>query len=145
MDCPKCKVALAARQAEGQPVEVDDCPECEGIWFDKKELEKLMPVARKKLDLHWKAEHKDYLCPRCQVELFEFKYPQTEVHIDMCKKCRGVWLDGGEFDAIQEARQKMREIGRLTDDDPHQTFSGSMKQFMVEFVEHVIQVKKMDP
>ena len=144
MDCPKCKVALAARQAEGQPIEVDDCPECEGIWFDKKELEKLMPLARKKLELHWKAEHKEYLCPRCRVGLYEFVYPQTEVHIDMCQKCRGVWLDGGEFEAIQEARQKRREIGRLADDDPHESLTGSVKHFMAEFVEHVVKVKRMD-
>ena len=142
MDCPKCKVELEVKQAEALPLEIDVCPECEGIWFDKKELEKMMPIARKKLQLHWKAVKQDYLCPRCRVELYEFQYPQTNVYVDMCRKCKGLWLDGNEFEAIAQARQTLRQAGRLHDDDPHQSLSGSIKQFMNEFLEHVVKVRR---
>ncbi|KPK77193.1 MAG: hypothetical protein AMJ79_04210 [Phycisphaerae bacterium SM23_30] len=142
MECPKCKCELEAKKAAEQKLDIDVCPECEGIWFDKKELEKMMPIARKKLKLHWKAAKQDYLCPRCRVELYEFTYPQTDVWVDMCKTCQGLWLDGGEFEAIEQARQALRQRGRLAEDDPYHTFSGSMRQFMTEFVELVVKVRR---
>ena len=142
MDCPKCKGELEVKKAAEQKLEIDVCPECEGIWFDKKELGKMMPVARKKLEVHWKAARQDYLCPRCGLGLYEFKYPQTDVHVDMCKRCEGLWLDGGEFEAIEQTRQSLRQMGRLADDDPHRAFSSSMRQFMTEFVELVVKVRR---
>ena len=35
--CPRCDVALVARENSG--VTIDQCPQCEGIWLDKGELE----------------------------------------------------------------------------------------------------------
>ena len=142
MECPKCKCELQERQATDLKLLVDDCPQCQGIWFDRKELEKMMPIARQKLEMSWRALKQDYRCPRCQAELYEFTYPQTEVQVDMCRQCQGLWLDGGEFEAIEQARRALRESGRLTEDDPHQTFSGSIKQFWAEFIEHVVKVRR---
>ncbi len=35
--CPRCDVPLVARENHG--VTIDQCPQCEGIWLDKGELE----------------------------------------------------------------------------------------------------------
>lgn len=38
------------------------------------------------------------LCPSCQVPLVTLN--RYEVEIDLCPRCRGVWLDRGELDKI---------------------------------------------
>ncbi|MFL5629965.1 MAG: zf-TFIIB domain-containing protein [Gemmatimonadaceae bacterium] len=40
--CPRCGADLTERHAEA--VKIDECPECEGIWLDKGELEQLRRV-----------------------------------------------------------------------------------------------------
>lgn len=35
--CPRCDVPLVAKENTG--VTIDQCPQCEGIWLDKGELE----------------------------------------------------------------------------------------------------------
>jgi len=43
-------------------------------------------------------------CPVCGIEMFEtIKYG---VEIDICPKCRGVWLDRGELEKIVERIKK---------------------------------------
>jgi len=38
--CPNCKVEMQAVNREG--VEIDICTNCQGIWLDKGELEKII-------------------------------------------------------------------------------------------------------
>ena len=40
MKCPKCGYALITSEWEG--VEIDQCPNCHGIWFDAGEAEGLL-------------------------------------------------------------------------------------------------------
>ena len=40
MDCPVCKVDMIIVEYDG--VELDFCVECNGIWFDRNELEWLL-------------------------------------------------------------------------------------------------------
>ncbi len=37
-------------------------------------------------------------CPRCNVKMV--KQTKMGVTIDKCKKCDGIWLDGGEIEKI---------------------------------------------
>ena len=37
--CPRCNVSMVAKQRAS--VTIDQCPQCEGIWLDKGELEVL--------------------------------------------------------------------------------------------------------
>ncbi|MBW2991049.1 zf-TFIIB domain-containing protein [Candidatus Woesearchaeota archaeon] len=50
-------------------------------------------------------------CPRCHVPMI--KKTRMGVTIDKCKKCDGIWLDGGEIEKIlkkiQEEQRKFRE------------------------------------
>jgi hypothetical protein len=45
-------------------------------------------------------------CPRCNRPLALFSYPGTLTIIDACRNCHGVWLDAGEIQEIQAAREK---------------------------------------
>ncbi|RDI95771.1 hypothetical protein DV704_05730 [Meiothermus sp. QL-1] len=38
------------------------------------------------------------VCPNCQNGMNEVV--RSGVHIDVCPKCRGVWLDGGELEKL---------------------------------------------
>jgi len=48
MRCPQCTGALLEPHAiKKYETELDCCPQCGGVWFDKKELEALLRVAAK--------------------------------------------------------------------------------------------------
>ncbi|GEM82815.1 MAG: hypothetical protein KatS3mg074_162 [Meiothermus sp.] len=38
------------------------------------------------------------ICPNCETGMNEIQ--RNGVHIDVCPKCRGVWLDGGELEKL---------------------------------------------
>jgi Zn-finger nucleic acid-binding protein len=113
--CPKyCKVPLEQITVNG--VEVDQCPKCEGVWFDS-EGDELMQILRAgydnlpaqlkkswregggKLTLHNLA---NFHCPRCGSELSTYWYMKDEggkvLKVDGCLKNNcGLWLDDGEL------------------------------------------------
>ncbi len=91
-------------------VEVDYCPTCLGIWFDKDELRLAKDDKDKQLnwvdvDL-WRDKGRfnvskgDKHCPVDRVGLVEVKYDGSKTKVDFCKMCQGVWLDRGEFKQI---------------------------------------------
>ena len=108
MNCPKCEMELEQRDVEG--VELNHCPACKGHWFDDQELRKVKDVAN--TDLNWmdfelwkhpdrfRASTADSLCPRCGKEMVAIDYNTTEIEVDFCPQCRGVWLDRWEFEKI---------------------------------------------
>ncbi len=61
------------------------------------------------------------LCPRCETVMLD-EIDRRGVTIDLCKKCRGVWLDRGELEKIFAAERRpdedrpRREADRDDDD-----------------------------
>ncbi len=91
-------------------VEVDYCPECLGIWFDRDELrlakdDKDAQLEWLDFDI-WRDKSKfdmrriDKRCPVCRMAMVEVGYDHSKVKIDFCKHCQGIWLDRGEFKQI---------------------------------------------
>lgn len=110
MLCPRCKINLD--QALFYHTEVDYCPRCLGIFFEKDELRQAKDEKDKNLswldiDL-WKEETKFKLnrgiriCPFCRVPLYEVYYGDSRIIVDLCNLCQGIWLDRGEFKKIIE-------------------------------------------
>ena len=120
MWCPECKtVGLLEKQVPESEVHVNLCPECKGCWFDEKELEKLLPLAIRDLKIPASADKIERFCPNCVLEmLYAFQYPQTDVTVDACRKCRGLWLDGGEARRIHDARAALGDDLQEVDDRP---------------------------
>jgi hypothetical protein len=53
-------------------------------------------------------------CPSCGTRLVELE--RSEVLIDACPECRGVWLDRGELDRILD-RERRAAAGVVDDDE----------------------------
>ena len=120
MDCPKCVGKLEKKRIEN--VEIDACPVCEGIWFDAGELEAIIradsadrfdyiDVGRERFDGAELAasginlDEKKGKCPRCEdgTMLVQTQYDKDErIKVDICPKGHGMWLDGGEIQALRK-------------------------------------------
>jgi len=108
MLCPNCQTKMEKTIFYG--VEVDYCPKCLGLWFDYDELRQAKDEKDK--DLNWLdidlwKEETDFkikkgikLCPKCSVPLYEVRYGDSDVMVDVCNLCKGIWLDRGEFRKI---------------------------------------------
>ena len=103
-------------------VMVDWCVFCDGLWFERDELrlakDKRVKDARwldvelkdKSLDwfkfdlwkdkLKFKAAKDIKLCPACKTPLYKVNYGDSDIKIDVCGICKGIWLDRGEFKKI---------------------------------------------
>lgn len=108
MICPSCKKSLDRAIFYG--IEVDYCPKCLGIFFEENELR--LAKDEKDKNLNWldidlwkeKAKFKisptQRLCPACRLLLYEINYGDSNIKIDLCNVCHGIWLDRGEFRMI---------------------------------------------
>jgi len=50
-------------------------------------------------------------CPACGVPMTKFKYSRTDVEVDLCEECRGVWLDLGELKRLETGSAEEDESG----------------------------------
>ncbi len=118
MDCPKCVGKLEEKTVE--KFKVDVCFACEGIWFDKGELEGVIAADSKdKFDLddlddeeldgkelqsvNLDLNHKKGKCPRCADGRMLEPEAYKNILVDICPKDHGIWLDGAE---IQQLRKR---------------------------------------
>ena len=138
MHCPKCcKESLKEVQVGDVKTPVDHCGTCGGIWFDPRELEAIMIVAVKDLVVPPGATESDRMCPRDFEAMYSFKYPQTEVTVDMCRKCRGLWLDGGELTEIKNVRVHLDGFGELDKQAPAAGLVGGLGRLFEWVVDEV--------
>lgn len=117
MKCPKCEKDLTPQLLEN--VEIDQCAQCGGTWFDRDELRKAKDATDP--DLNWMDfeiwREEDHFqispgsrpCPRCQAPMATIAYGDTGVEIDVCPQCEGIWLDQGEFERLVEALEQEAE------------------------------------
>lgn len=122
MKCPSCSNRL--QQVRTKSATVDVCPSCKGIWFDAGELpdfaktlaesEEISPqktklFTRREVRTLYDVKEKDKICPKCSKKLHRFNYSyDSNVFLDKCPGCEGIWTDGGEI----------KEIARYLKDDP---------------------------
>ncbi len=121
-------------------IEIDECPECKGIWLDSGELEKIQET----IENDYSDELKkipDYIdgafnmarakqegmreCPKCSQPMNMKEYGFcSQIVIDVCPSCQGVWLDKKEiqnleifFERCKEKKEEVRKgfFGSLLD------------------------------
>ena len=109
MNCPICKTEKL-KQAVFYGVEVDYCPRCIGLWFERDEL--LQAKNEKDKDLNWldidlwqdetrfRISQGQKVCPKCSLPLYNVNYGDSNIRVDLCNLCQGIWLDRGEFKKI---------------------------------------------
>ncbi|MCA9664507.1 MAG: zf-TFIIB domain-containing protein [Myxococcales bacterium] len=109
MNCPKCREeAMQAETFEG--VEIERCPVCKGIFFDKGELEALAKAEAGTGDTFAFSPISDAMdtvkahCARCDRDMKAEVDDSSGVRIDSCDQCGGAFLDQGELATLQLTR-----------------------------------------
>lgn len=86
------------------------CETCDGLWMQQTDLHRLEQA----VDVTWIELHhvpppelqaELLTCPVCRPARHLAKLQSDRdsmVLLDVCDRCHGVWLDGGELRAIQE-------------------------------------------
>ena len=64
-------------------------------------------------------------CPNCQSRLVELE--RSDVMIDACPECRGVWLDRGELDRILDRERRAASGVRDDDEDFFEEMAGGRR------------------
>jgi uncharacterized protein len=112
MICPVChKDALIV---EYNNVELDYCPNCNGVWFDSGELELLLEaaglgtresfLAGMKNSQEADIPEKKRRCPICLRKMRKvYIDEQKKIVTDVCKGGHGIWFDGGEVTGLIES------------------------------------------
>ncbi|MGI5861045.1 MAG: protein kinase domain-containing protein [Myxococcales bacterium] len=104
--CPRCRRDLSLSRVGA--VEVDGCHRCGGLWLDEGELQELcnhplvlLACARRFVPTELLTVASGGNCPRCAEPLEPFQFDSLRgIQLDRCPRCRGVWLDHGEAEAI---------------------------------------------
>ena len=104
----------------GQPIELEQCRECGGIWFDESELFRAKQGESKKVEslnisaLRNRSPIKNVprTCPRDQSILHQFtdKLFPKDIVLMRCPHCSGIWLNRGVFTRYQEFRHDLKGI-----------------------------------
>lgn len=114
MNCPRCKTNLKSVLVKG--VELDMCQSCDGVWFDKDELIKVINASTEELEVSsisdslyadklTQSPNKEtgLVCPECSSRMDGIIYCyDSSINIDACRICGGIWLDDGEIKEIIE-------------------------------------------
>jgi uncharacterized protein len=108
--CPECSLPLESTNIGD--VELDFCSSCQGIWFDHNELKSITPKNSQSppefsglLSRPLKSvDNRKRNCPSCQ-SLMSVKQ-RHGVELDLCQRCGGIWLDGGELRIVLETLQQ---------------------------------------
>lgn len=64
------------------------------------------------------SEEETLQCPRDGTDLIPRNYEEN-VQVDSCSTCRGMWLDAGELEAIQEATEQNHSDVLIKGEDAH--------------------------
>jgi Zn-finger nucleic acid-binding protein len=138
MICPFDGSAL--EKFEVDSVEVEKCPQCQGLWFAKGEMRQAEEAEG--LDENWsdfdlwsdhdayRAEESSRKCPVCTQNMATISYGPTEVKVDYCLEGHGLWLDHGEFESIINSlrtellSKSLPEYVSLSLDEAKEIFTG---------------------
>jgi len=121
MKCPLDGTALVRVTLAG--IELDKCPQCDGIWFDQGELERIRDARLTDAEELLEKKFGDpsvtegttdgYMrCPRCddgRLQRSHYTY-LNPVKVDRCEQCFGIWLDHGELCSVVGEKKALEEI-----------------------------------
>ncbi len=132
MRCPHDGSTMGKRVYEAD-IEIDQCPDCMGIFLDTGELQQIQSTVERNYDA--KKEHRPdkaaaafevkrqldmdpIECPNCNEKMMKREHGFTsQIVVDICPYCHGIWLDHGELEALEIFFEKQREsapsLGRM--------------------------------
>lgn len=98
-------------------IELDFCKLCGGLWFDGGEMDKVIGkrnVPRRLTEpLAYDLSQRKVVegkrqCPRCRDIMKVMNY--KDVNVDVCLKCKGIWLDRYELAMVMGLKKELRKI-----------------------------------
>jgi len=123
MRCPVDSEVLEKTVYEAQ-IEIDQCPSCSGMWLEYEELEAIQDSRENdyeeelgKIPNYFDQSYEfalaktegAYSCPRCGDEMEKREYGfSSQIMIDVCPSCRGVWLHKDEIKELEIFFEKSR-------------------------------------
>ena len=139
------KASLAAGRGGDGPLTLDHCARCGGMWFELGEVQRLRAERPESLWARIPARDERHRaqchacrafidrdqprcgtcgvktrlhCPACDTVMLQVR--QSDLTLDVCKRCKGVWFDHHELEAIWElerdrALARRGKGGRVTD------------------------------
>lgn len=121
-------MCLRCEGKQMQPVrhmnaEMDVCPSCSGMWFERDELDKL--IAERAVDPEYPElaivealssyrGASKLCCPGCGLTLKRYELsPDSELDVEVCTNCYGIWIDRAKLEqakAFYEAPRARKMI-----------------------------------
>lgn len=113
--CPVCEQEMAIKKIND--ISTLSCAKCEGVWLTKGELNAILHPDDWDLE-YCTTEHgadaptSGRKCPECpNTHLRKGNFIEySNIAIDYCPECGGIWLDRGELDDITKELEGLRHI-----------------------------------
>jgi len=137
-------------------IEADYCPKCFGMWFESGELDSAKDkkdFSLRFIDIDLWKDKKDFrasqekrICPKDRSWLYQVEYSDSDIKVDVCNLCHGIWLDRGEFEKIIDylkAHNKedlMKNYSKVLAQEAWEVFSGP-KELREELIDLVFVLK----
>ncbi len=137
MNCPDCFHELKEESLKG--IQIQECRACQGKWFKRDQLKLAKdrqddtlrwldfdPFGKDAEDLSVPSTGK--ICPECSGAMLSLTYSDSQIVIDKCPSCEGVWLTHGELVKIIRYLEK-----KVVSQPSAQLAQSSFKQFVEIF------------
>ncbi|MGC4123126.1 MAG: zf-TFIIB domain-containing protein [Myxococcales bacterium] len=132
--CPRCSGTLVPAQLKqaGASALVSECSVCQGHWTEPGDLERLVaageiaPVEAQRIS-PLVSQRKPMGCPKCAGhEMAQVAADGSRLFVDVCPRCLGSWLDGGELLTFGRERLLAALVStyRVVRDSPQSCSSG---------------------
>ena len=123
MKCSNCNYELAAVTYEGELV-IDACAQCGGMYLDSGELQKIQeekgndfsdmlachpPLLERTFEMARQKHLPDKTCPKCKVDMHRREWLTSQILIDVCSECFGIWLDKEELQALELYYERLNQ------------------------------------
>jgi Zn-finger nucleic acid-binding protein len=148
--CPNCDASLNRYSVFS--MEFEGCPKCKGIWLTKEELRKLKNEvgegSTRWLNNEIENIEKTSVTPSKRfcvkdktTKMVTTIFGNSSILIDWCPQCHGLWLDRGEFEAINRylkdelGRMQPKDIENMAAEDLKRVWSGGPEGRLEELID----------
>ncbi len=135
--CPRCTFPLTPYKHEGE--ELDHCQRCDGTFLDHGVAAQtygpeMSPEFWKQSYVTKQPTKSKLRCPRCldPLDAYILKLDETDLEIDECAKCHGLWFDKNEGFHLRKLMQDS-VLHAETMTDRKGTIKGYVFQLLTQF------------